>query len=123
MGFELRVVGSSPETAKLLGINEEKIVFLAMLLSGGLSGFAGVGEVAGIHHLLRHPDHISLGYGYTAIIVAWLARANPLATIVTSFLFGALLSGGDALRGVSGYSLSGSIGIQWTYPLFFSYFH
>ena len=98
LGFELRVVGSSPETAKLLGINEEKIVFLAMLLSGGLSGFAGVGEVAGIHHLLRHPDHISLGYGYTAIIVAWLARANPLATILTSFLFGALLSGGDALR-------------------------
>jgi len=98
LGFELRIVGSSPETAKLLGINEEKIILFTMLLSGGLAGFAGVGEVAGIHHLLRHPDHISLGYGYTAIIVAWLAQANPLATILTSFLFGALLSGGDALR-------------------------
>jgi len=98
LGFEFRIVGNSSETAKLLGISEEKIVLFAMFLSGGLAGFAGVGEVAGIHHLLRHPDHISLGYGYTAIIVAWLARANPLATIFTSFLFGALLSGGDALR-------------------------
>ncbi len=98
LGFELRIVGSSPETARFLGINEEKIVLFTMFISGGLSGFAGVGEVAGIHHLLRHPDHISLGYGFTAIIVAWLARANPLATILTSFLFGALLSGGDALR-------------------------
>lgn len=98
LGFELRVVGSSPETARLLGISEGKITLLVMFLSGGLAGFAGVGEVAGIHHLLRHPSHISLGYGYTAIIVAWLARANPLATILTAFLFGALISGGDALK-------------------------
>ncbi|MGC8778588.1 MAG: ABC transporter permease [Candidatus Caldatribacteriaceae bacterium] len=98
LGFELRIVGSSPETAKLLGISEEKVTLLVMFLSGGLAGFAGVGEVAGIHHLLRHPSHISLGYGYTAIIVAWLARANPLATILTAFLFGALISGGDALK-------------------------
>ncbi|MGQ9747371.1 MAG: ABC transporter permease [Candidatus Caldatribacteriaceae bacterium] len=98
LGFELRIVGSSPETAKLLGISKEKITLLVMFLSGGLAGLAGVGEIAGIHHLLRHPSHISLGYGYTAIIVAWLARASPLAIILTSFLFGALISGGDALK-------------------------
>ena len=98
LGFELRIVGSSPKTAQLLGVSEERITLLVMFLSGGLAGFAGVGEVAGIHHLLRHPSHISLGYGYTGIIVAWLARANPLATIVTAFLFGALISGGDALK-------------------------
>jgi len=97
-GFELRIVGNSPDTARLLGISEERVIFLTMMLSGGLAGFAGVGEVAGIHHLLRHPSHISLGYGYTAIIVAWLARANPLATLLTAFLLGALISGGDALR-------------------------
>ena len=98
LGFELRIVGSSPDTARLLGISEGRITLLVMFLSGGLAGFAGVGEVAGIHHLLRHPSHISLGYGYTGIIVAWLARANPLATIVTALLFGALISGGDALK-------------------------
>ncbi|MEN3186561.1 MAG: ABC transporter permease [Atribacterota bacterium] len=98
LGFELRVVGSSPETARLLGISEGKVTLLVMFLSGGFAGFAGVGEVAGIHHLLRHPAHISLGYGYTAIIVAWLARANPLATMLTALLFGALMSGGDALK-------------------------
>ena len=91
-------MGNSSETAKLLGISEEKIVLFAMFLSGGLAGFAGVGEVAGIHHLLRHPDHISLGYGYTAIIVAWIGSSQSSGYNFYLFLFGALLSGGDALR-------------------------
>lgn len=98
LGYEIRVVGNSIRTARLVGINDFKIALLAMFVSGGLAGLAGVGEVSGIHHLLRHPSHISLGYGYTAIIVAWLARNNPLAVILTAFFFGALVSGGDALR-------------------------
>jgi len=57
-----------------------------------------VGEVAGIHYRLRYPQGISPGYGFTAIIVAWLARLNPLAAIVTSLLLGGLLVGGDAIQ-------------------------
>jgi simple sugar transport system permease protein len=57
-----------------------------------------MGEVAGIHHLLRHPNQISLGYGYTAIIVAWLARGNPLATLLSSLFLGAIFAGGDVIK-------------------------
>ena len=48
--------------------------------------------------MLRHPDQISLGYGYTAIIVAWLARGNPLIVILTSFLFGIIYVAGDVVQ-------------------------
>jgi len=73
-------------------------VMLVMALSGALAGMAGVGEVAGIHYRLRYPQGISPGYGFTAIIVAWLARLNPLGVILTSLLIGGLLVGGDAIQ-------------------------
>jgi simple sugar transport system permease protein len=63
-----------------------------------MAGMAGVGEVAGIHHKLMNPAELSLGYGYTAIIVAWLARKNPLSVIVTSLFFGAIFAGGNAIK-------------------------
>jgi simple sugar transport system permease protein len=98
IGYEIRVTGENPEAAKFAGMNYHKIVLLVMSLSGGLAGLAGVGEVAGIHYRLRHPAGISPGYGFTAIIVAWLARLNPIAAIVSAFLFGGLLVGGDAIQ-------------------------
>ena len=97
-GFEIRVVGENPDAARFAGISGFKTTLLVMLISGGLAGLAGVGEVAGIHKMLLGPTHISMGYGYTAIIVAWLARRNPLAVIVTSLLFGIIMSGGDVIR-------------------------
>jgi len=98
LGYEIRVTGENPEAARYAGIDYFKTVMLVMLISGGLAGLAGVGEVAGIHHRLRYPQGISPGYGFTAIIVAWLGRLNPLAIILTSLLFGGLLVGGDALQ-------------------------
>lgn len=98
VGFEIRVVGENPDAAKYAGISQTKITVLAMVLSGGLAGIAGVGEVAGIHHMLFNPASIALSYGYTAIIVAWLARRNPLAVILTSFLFGVIMRGGDVIK-------------------------
>jgi len=97
-GFEIRVVGENPHAARFSGISRFKITVLAMVVSGGLAGVAGVGEVAGIHHMLLGPTHVSMGYGYTAIIVAWLARRNPLAVIVTSLLFAVIMRGGDAIK-------------------------
>jgi len=96
-GFEIRVVGENPHAARFAGISELKTVVIAMLISGGLAGFAGVGEVAGVHLRLLDASQI-MGYGYTAIIVAWLARKNPLGVIVTSFFFGALMAGGDVIK-------------------------
>ncbi|MEW6566920.1 MAG: ABC transporter permease [Chloroflexota bacterium] len=97
-GYEIRVTGENPEAARFAGMSYLKTLVLVMLLSGGLAGLAGVGEVAGIHYRLRYPEGISPGYGFTAIIVAWLARLNPLGAILTSFLLGGLLVGGDALQ-------------------------
>ncbi len=54
--------------------------------------------MAGIHHRLLAPTQISLGYGYTAIIVAWLARGNPLAAIFTAVLMGFIFASGDIAK-------------------------
>lgn len=67
-----------------------------MLISGGLAGIAGMAEVSGVTHKLM--QGISPGYGYTAIIVAWLAKLNPLGLIVTSILFGGLIVGGYSVQ-------------------------
>lgn len=98
LGYEIRVTGENPAAAGYAGMNYQKIAMLVMIISGGLAGLAGVGEVAGIHFRLRVPEGISPGYGFTAIIVAWLARLNPLAAILTAFLLGGLLVGGDAIQ-------------------------
>jgi len=97
-GFEIRVIGENPDAARFAGISQLKTTLLVMLISGGFAGLAGVGEVAGIHMRLLGPNHISMGYGYTAIIVAWLARRNPLAVIITSLLFGVIMTGGDVIK-------------------------
>ena len=97
-GFELRVVGENPGAARYAGISAWRVTLLVALLTGGMAGLAGVGEVAGIQHKLLEPSQISLGYGFTAIIVAWLARGNPLLCIVTALLMGVILAGGDVLK-------------------------
>jgi len=106
LGYEIRVTGENPEAARYAGMSYLKTVVLVMLISGGLAGLAGVGEVAGIHHRLRYPQGISPGYGFTAIIVAWLGRLNPLTIILTSLLFGGLLVGGDALQVAMGLPMA-----------------
>lgn len=97
-GFEAKVFGESPKAGRYAGMSYTKTVVLVMIISGGLAGLAGVGEVTVIHHRLQPPAQVSLGYGFTAIIVVWLARTNPLAVIPAAFFFGALLSGGDAMK-------------------------
>jgi ABC-type uncharacterized transport system permease subunit len=98
LGFEIRVLGQSPETARYAGMSVVRTTLLVMLISGGAAGLAGVGEVAGIHHKLLGPTQISLGYGYTAIIVAWLARGHPLAVILTALLMGFIFVSGDVVK-------------------------
>lgn len=97
-GYEVRVIGENPEAGRYAGIDFFKTSMIIMLISGGLSGFAGVGEVAGIHHYLGYPASISSGYGFTAIIVAWLAKLNPLYAIGSGLFFAGILVGGDAIQ-------------------------
>ncbi|MEQ8223764.1 MAG: ABC transporter permease, partial [Candidatus Eremiobacterota bacterium] len=95
-GYEIRVTGENIKAARYGGINVIKNILLIMILSGGISGIAGMGEVSGLTHRLQHG--FSPGYGYTAIIVAWLARLNPVGMTLVAFLFGALLVGGDQIQ-------------------------
>lgn len=95
-GFEINVIGDNPRAASYAGINLTRNMILVMLLSGALAGLAGFAEVSGVVHRLQ--ERFSPGYGFTAIIIAWLARLNPLAIIPVSYLFGGLLVGGDAIQ-------------------------
>lgn len=95
-GYEIRVIGESPVAAKYAGMNIIKNILIVMFISGGLAGLAGMAEVSGISQRLQ--PGLSPGYGYTAIIVAWLSRLNPFTMIGVSFLFGGLLVGGYTMQ-------------------------
>lgn len=95
-GYELKVIGDNPNAARYAGINLSRNIILTMIISGGLAGLAGMSELAGAVHRLQ--ENFSPGYGFTAIIVAWLARLNPLAILIVGYLFGGLLVAGDAIQ-------------------------
>ncbi len=95
-GFEISVIGDNNRAARYAGINLSRNIILVMMISGGFAGLAGMIEVAGVVHRLQ--ERFSPGYGFTAIIIAWLAKLNPLAIIPVAYLFGGLLVGGDAIQ-------------------------
>lgn len=83
-GYEISVVGESQNTARYIGINVKKVIMRTMLISGAVCGIAGFLLVAGADHTVTR-DTIA-GRGFTAIMVSWLAKFNPLYMILTSFL-------------------------------------
>ncbi|MDO6563661.1 ABC transporter permease [Amphritea sp. 1_MG-2023] len=92
-GFQIKVMGMDTGAARLSGFKEKRLTYFALLLSGGLAGLAGVGEVAGpIGQLI---PQISPGYGYAAIIVAFLGRLHPLGILLASLLMALLYMGGE----------------------------
>lgn len=97
-GYELRVAGENREAARYAGIDFLSLSLLLMAVSGGVAGLAGVGEVAGIHRHLTYPQSISAGYGFTAIIVAWLGKLSPLGVVASGFFYAGILVGGDAIQ-------------------------
>ncbi len=96
LGFQLRVQGSAPRAARFAGFSDKKLVWLAMLVSGGLAGLAGLFEVAGPIGQLT--PSISPGYGYTAIIVAFLGRLHPLGVILAGLLLALSYLGGESAQ-------------------------
>jgi simple sugar transport system permease protein len=89
-GYEIRVIGDNPQAARYAGIDLARNILLVMMLSGALAGLAGMNEVAALREL---NGRFARGFGFTGVIVAWLARLNPLAAIVVAILFGGLLVG------------------------------
>lgn len=95
-GYELKLLGANPLAAQNAGIQIKKHILLVMLISGGLAGFAGAIEVSGVAGRLMYG--ISPGYGYTAIIVAWIAKLNPWLMILASVFIGGLIVGGYSIQ-------------------------
>jgi simple sugar transport system permease protein len=95
-GYEIRLVGDSPLAARYAGIDIARTIILVFLVSGALAGLAGMSEISGVVHRLQ--DRISPGYGYTAIIIAYLAKFGPFRVIVASILFGALILAGREIQ-------------------------
>src|ERR1700751_805727 len=92
MGFEIRLVGAAPKAARFSGFNADKLTLFTFAVSGALAGPAGIIEVAGpVGHL--QPD-ISPGYGFTAIIVAFLGRLNPVGILVAGLFLALTFIGG-----------------------------
>lgn len=111
-GYEIRTVGSNLLAAKYSGMSSMKIILITMIIGGGLAGLAGFGEVAGLQHSLRVSDFTppDARYGFSGIIVAYLAGMNSLVLIVSSFLFGGVVTGGHTLQIKAGLS-SGITGL------------
>jgi simple sugar transport system permease protein len=96
LGFQLRVVGAAPRAARFVGFREARLIWVAMLVSGGLAGLAGMFEVAGPVGQLT--TSISPGYGFTAVIVAFLGRLHPVGAIFAGLLLALSYLGGDAAQ-------------------------
>ena len=95
-GYEIKLIGDNPRAAHYAGLNIAKNVILVMMVSGALAGLAGMSEISGVVHRLQ--ERISPGYGFTGIIVAWLAKLNPFAVVLVSVLFGALIVAGREIQ-------------------------
>lgn len=96
-GYEIRLIGDNPRAAKYAGISITRNTIWVMMLSGALAGLGGMSEVTGVVHRLQ-TSPIAAGYGFTGIIVAWLAKLNPLVIILVSVLFGALILAGREIQ-------------------------
>lgn len=83
-GYEISVVGESERTARYVGIKVERVILRTMLLSGALCGVAGLLLVGGTDHTIT--TTIADGRGFTAVMVSWLAKFNPIVMVFTTFL-------------------------------------
>ena len=98
-GFEVNIIGDSPQAARFAGMRTRRKVVMVLGLSGGLAGIGGASDIGDIRHVLDPKGLGQAGYGYAGIVVAALARLNPLAIIPVSVLMGGLANAGRALQG------------------------
>ena len=94
-GYELSVVGESENTAKYIGINVKKVILRTMFVSGAVCGIAGFLLVGGTDHTIS--SSTAGNRGFTAIMVSWLAKFNPIYMILTSFLLVFLSAGASQI--------------------------
>ena len=95
-GFELNMIGKNPRAARYQGVSIKRNIVLAMLLSGAICGLAGSMNTAAIAHRLT--KGVDGGYGFTGIIIAWMAGLNPFASIIVAVVMAALTTGAGQLQ-------------------------
>lgn len=98
-GFEIRMVGSNPSSARYAGVRNNRIIVLTMALSGALAGLAGTNQVLGVDHRLVRA--FSTGYGFDSIALALLGNSHPAGVVLSSLLFGFLRGGAARMQSVS----------------------
>lgn len=96
IGFQVKVLGMTPQAGGYAGFSHKWVVWLAFMISGGLAGLAGVVEVAGPIGQLQ--PTVSPGYGFTAIIVAFLGRLHPVGILLAALLMALSYLGGEAVQ-------------------------
>jgi ABC-type uncharacterized transport system permease subunit len=96
LGYEIRALGSNPVASRFKGTNIPKLILAVMIISGGLAGLTGTGELFGVQHRLRL--NISPGYGFTGMLVAMLANLNPILVLPVALFFGALNQGATQMQ-------------------------
>lgn len=96
LGFHLRAVGANVNVARCVGIDTNRNILTALMISGGLAGLAGIIEVSYTYTRLK--GEISDGYGFAGILVALLGQLHPLGVLVSAILFSALIVGAQALN-------------------------
>ncbi|MDE5964227.1 MAG: ABC transporter permease [Eubacterium sp.] len=103
-GYELTVVGESENTARYIGVNVKKVILRTMALSGAICGIAGLLLVGGTNHTISTTT--AGGRGFTAIMVSWLAKFNPVVMVLTSLLLAFLNCGAGEISTVYGFNES-----------------
>lgn len=96
VGFSMNTVGSNPHAAKYAGMSVRRHIILAMCTGGALAGLAGCFEVFGLKHRLFHL--FSGGYGYDGVVIAFLANANALGSIIAATFMAGLESGANMMQ-------------------------
>lgn len=96
LGFDIRLSGQAPKAARFAGINPKRMVLICMGFSGALAGLAGLFEVAGPSGIIS--IDFNQGYGFTAIIVAFLGRLNPIGILLAGLLMALTYIGGDIAK-------------------------
>jgi simple sugar transport system permease protein len=99
-GFEVQVLADSERAARYGGVRVRRKILTVMAISGAIAGLGGASQIGDFSHALDgDPNGLQkLGYGYTGIVVAALARYNPIATVVIAFLLGGLQNAGNTLQ-------------------------
>ncbi|MHA2157242.1 MAG: ABC transporter permease subunit [Candidatus Hodarchaeales archaeon] len=122
IGYEINVIGKNPLAGRTAGMSFFKVILFCMIISGGLAGLAGVGEIAGNQFRL---GTTSPGYGFTAIAVTYLGGLNPIGILISALFFSVLSVGGNAIKltkGLPGTALDVFSGVILFFVLLAEFF-